>query len=471
MRQIRYPRPGLFRQCVPRIPNAAKLRPHTCTRIRNKGDVTGPPPNSAYPSITRWYRYEDPSEELNDLVKDRTGRNPLNYIEQERRRVRGNEAIKKRMYYCGFGLAACLIVQVTLLLTFGDEMVKKSSDQLHEQERLGARPPKESERSLVGADGVVVVGQKPGPDAVKLDDDGNELVETGSTAIPYVPKTIRLPFAQDEDATPTGSRSPTSPSASTLPSPTPVNDTEQYTLLGHGIRTVSFLSIKVYVLGVYVRTSDLPTLHAALVRSVSPSPSATSLLPDEKADLRKRLLDAEGSRKTWDKVLRESGVRMIVRVVPTRDTDFAHLRDGWVRGITARTQEASKAAQSRAKEQGTNTITTEYDDSSFGAAVNSFKALFGGQGSTPTGSEVMLMRDEQGALSVSYRRPPQVADKPEHRPRQQLGRIEDRRIGRLVWLGYLAGEKVSSEAARRNVVEGVMDLVERPVGTVGVGAA
>ncbi|KAL8948839.1 MAG: hypothetical protein Q9222_004998 [Ikaeria aurantiellina] len=47
-----------------------------------------------------------------------------------------------------------------------------------------------------------------------------------------------------------------------------------------------------------------------------------------------------------------------------------------------------------------------------------------------------------------------------------LGGLEDERISRLVWLGYLAGGNVASEEARKSVVDGVMEIVERPIGTV-----
>lgn len=459
---------GALRQHAPRLshvhPKAILLIP-----ARFKADVVGPPPNSAYPSITRWHRYEDPSEDLSRLAEDRRGRNPLNYIDRERRRVRGNQVVKRRMYHAGFGLAICIVVQIVLVFTMGDEQARTSGRGMN-KEKLDARPPREGEKGFAGADGVVVAGEKPGPDGIKVDEEGNELVETGSSSIPYFPRTIRLPATQGPNITLTGKESATSPSPSTLPAPAPATSTEGYTLLGHGIRTVSFLSIKVYVLGIYIRNSDLPVLHAALVRAVSPSASASSLLPAEKADLRKRLLDPDGSTEIWDKVLREAGVRMAVRVVPTRNTDFAHLRDGWVTGMTARTRDATRVSQAAAKEKGLASGAGEYDDETFGAAINDFKALFGGRGSTPQGSEVMLVRDERGALAVSYRTAPQNAEKPEPQPTNHLGRIEDRRVGRLVWLGYLAGAKVSSEAARQSVVDGVMELVERPVGTVGVGA-
>lgn len=47
-----------------------------------------------------------------------------------------------------------------------------------------------------------------------------------------------------------------------------------------------------------------------------------------------------------------------------------------------------------------------------------------------------------------------------------LGGLQDERISRLVWLGYLAGQNVASEGARKSVVDGFMEIVERPIGTI-----
>ena len=47
-----------------------------------------------------------------------------------------------------------------------------------------------------------------------------------------------------------------------------------------------------------------------------------------------------------------------------------------------------------------------------------------------------------------------------------LGRVDDERVSRLVWLGYISGENPASEEARKSVVEGVIDIVERPIGTI-----
>lgn len=49
---------------------------------------------------------------------------------------------------------------------------------------------------------------------------------------------------------------------------------------------------------------------------------------------------------------------------------------------------------------------------------------------------------------------------------EYLGGVSDPRVGNLVLMGYVAGGNVASEGARKSIVEGVRELVERPVGTV-----
>jgi hypothetical protein len=68
-----------------------------------------------------------------------------------------------------------------------------------------------------------------------------------------------------------------------------------------------------------------------------------------------------------------------------------------------------------------------------------------------------LIRDHQGKLAVWY---------DDGKFPQRLGEVADERISRAVWLNYLAGKTVASEGARKSIVEGVMEFVERPVGTV-----
>ncbi|KAK3937706.1 chalcone-flavanone isomerase-domain-containing protein [Diplogelasinospora grovesii] len=269
------------------------------------------------------------------------------------------------------------------------------------------------------------------------DEDGREIVPTGNSTVPTFPRTIDLPAYTSPLADNSGT---TTPETSSL---VPTATTE-YTLVGLGLRTVSFLGIQVYVVGYYVATSDIAALQNALTKKVNPI--ATTLVPGERDELRTALLDPTEGEQTWNGLL-AAGIpaRSAFRVVPVRDTDFHHLRDGFVRAIQAKA----------GSDQGS-------DD--FGEAMRQFRALFN-RGSVPKRKELLLVRDEKGRLAVAY---DDGGSKKEGRPagRQLVGIVDDERVSRALWLNYLAGKKVASEPARKSIVEGIMEFVERPVGTV-----
>lgn len=291
--------------------------------------------------------------------------------------------------------------------------------------------------------------------------DGVDQVDTGTSTVPYFPSTIRVPKSTSLDSDTGLSAGDEVPRDA---------EYDEYQLLGLGIRTVSFLRIQVYVVGLYVATPDIAELQTRLVRTALNPPSAesgggggggvnyaTSLVPGERQQLKDLLLDAgENSDAAWDAILKKDGLRTAFRIVPTRNTDFLHLRDGWVRGITGRAQRANLTTGA-----GENKAGSEFSDDSFGTALNSFKGLFGGgqRKSVPKGQTLLLLRGARGELDALFQ--------PEEKlPARWLGRVNDERVSRLVWLNYLAGKNVASEGARKSVVDGVMAIVERPVGTV-----
>ncbi|SPN98713.1 related to FMP22 Found in Mitochondrial Proteome [Cephalotrichum gorgonifer] len=253
------------------------------------------------------------------------------------------------------------------------------------------------------------------------DEYGNEIVPTGNSTVPTFPRTIDLSKSSDG-----------------LPA-TAVDDLgTQYTLVGLGVRTVSFLSIQVYVVGFYVATSDITKLQSYLVKKVNGL--ATTLVSGEKEELRKTLLDPERGEETWDSLLREAGCRSAFRIVPVRDTDFHHMRDAFVRAITARSKGNEK-----------------YEDDGFGEAIQQLKRALN-RGKVPKTDELLLCRDGRGFMRILY------DEKKEGR--KELGTVPDERVSRLLWLNYLAGKKVASEGTRHNIVDGLMEFVERPIGTV-----
>ncbi|MCJ1451670.1 Altered inheritance of mitochondria protein 18 mitochondrial [Mycoblastus sanguinarius] len=301
-------------------------------------------------------------------------------------------------------------------------------------ERLDASP-RDRRDSLTSGAKVEITGKDHGDDVDKS--------STGTSTVPYFPRTIWLP--RSGRASEEG-KSPALPAGIGV-----AQEEEEYKLLGLGIRKVSFLRIQVYVVGLYVAKSDIGRLQEELVRA-SVGSGASTLVQGEKQELRKVLLDGDGSMKIWSEVLKKGGVRSAVRVVPTRNTNFSHLRDGWLRGIDLR-------GKGR-----------EFEGEDFQAAVDAFKGMLGGRGSVGKGKVLLLGRGADGALRAWAEDEAPSAESPE--PKQKaggmslLGTVKDERISRLVWMGYLTGENVASEEARQSVVNGVMEIVERPVGTV-----
>ncbi|KAM7210381.1 Chalcone-flavanone isomerase domain containing protein [Rhypophila decipiens] len=269
------------------------------------------------------------------------------------------------------------------------------------------------------------------------DEEGREIVPTGNSTVPAFPRTIDLPsFTSPLEAPAETAADPLTPPLSLGAA------TTEYTLVGLGLRTVTFVGIQVYVVGYYVATTDIAALQSALVKTVDPI--ATALVPGERDQLRGRLLDPVEGDKLWDELLTKGiPARSAFRVIPVRDTDFHHLRDGFVRAIQARSTDLS-GGQAAA-------------DDTFGEAMRDFRAIFN-RGRVPKRKELLLVRDGKGKLAVAY--------DDGKKGRQLIGVVEDERVSRTLWLNYLAGKKVASEPARKSIVEGIMEFVERPVGTV-----
>lgn len=290
------------------------------------------------------------------------------------------------------------------------------------------RDEKEDPLVVLGRERKVIVqriGEEP--------EERTDTVQTGTSSVPTFPRVID--FADSvEEIEKLQHENGTKPGSSGIDD----NALTEYQLLGLGIRTVSFLGIQVYVVGIYVATDDIAKLQAKLVRQITSTGS--TLVAGEKEKLKTMLLDPQQGYEIWDDILRTSSIRSCVRIVPVRNTDFHHMRDAWVRLVTAKAQ----------------TNKAEYGDEAFGLAVSHFKQLFA-KGSIPKGKEILLNRKGDGKLAIWY---------DDGNEAKRLGEVQDERIGRAVWLNYLAGKTVASEPARKSTVDGLIEFVERPIGTV-----
>jgi hypothetical protein len=320
----------------------------------------------------------------------------------------------------------------------------------------GANEAFQGKKVVVGAGDKILAAPEDADNPSATDVDTIELVETGTSYVPYFPRTISLPTSSS--------------------GPENVPTEAEYTLLGLGIRKVSFLRVQVYVVGLYVKTSSLGVLQNHLINTVNPIASA--LIPGEKDELRNQLLDPERSSQIWEDILAQDGaqaVDMAWRVVPVRGTDFKHLQDGWMRGITSRTDEVRRKQAEMLRQQAAESKQialpkpvdeNDFSDESFGLAMKEFKQLFQGRGKAPKGSVIILTRDKAGVLGAMYQPIVHTSKGEKMGELTPLGEVRDERVSRLVWLMYLGGSNVSSEDARKNIVDGCVGIVERPVGTV-----
>ncbi|KAF2621217.1 hypothetical protein BU25DRAFT_240690 [Macroventuria anomochaeta] len=386
--------------------------------------------------------------------------------------------LKKRRNWLALGAALSMIAPIFLVKLWDLPDLEKDKAALKEAQEANRSTgivdtvmgpptktdsPRKAAEEFQGKKVVIAAGDKviaaptdaENPQA--SDADAIELVETGTSYVPYFPRTISLP-----NTSAVGSEGFSSDS--------------EYQLLGLGIRKVSFLRVQVYVVGLYVKTADLSTLQNHLINTVNPTASA--LIPGEKEDLRKALLDPERSTQIWEAILSRDGigaVDMAFRVVPCRGTDFKHLQDAWMRGIASRTDEVRRKQAELLRQQAAENKRIslpkpveegEFADESFGLAMKEFKGIFTGKGKAPKGSVIILTRNKKGTLSAMYQTVVQANGKEKMGKPAFLGEVLDPRVSRLVWLLYLGGQNVSCEEARKNIVNGCIAITERPVGTV-----
>jgi hypothetical protein len=200
---------------------------------------------------------------------------------------------------------------------------------------------------------------------------------------------------------------------------------DKFRLLGTGVRTVSFLSLHVYAIGIYIGENDLPKLPSIL--------NAEKVSGEE---LEKSMLDPDTGSVIISKLL-NSGVNLSLRIVPVRGTDFGHLKDGFVRSI-----------------MGHPRFKTEGNTDQFGEGLNQLKRIFSRKRNAPKNRILHLTRDERGILRVDYF----DADSEEKTVAEPLGMVTEPLVSELLFLRYLSGKDPSSAGARKNSIERLVEL-------------
>lgn len=191
------------------------------------------------------------------------------------------------------------------------------------------------------------------------------------------------------------------------------NLSQKYALLGYGVRYVTFLSFKVYGIGVYIANSDIAKARRIVSEALRSDPGS--------------LADPEESAKVIAKLLDEK-VLFAVRICPVRNTDYSHLKDGLIK---------STLAHSLSK---TNRDVV-------GAGLDELRQVFQGRkGSVPKNHLLYLEVLKDGSLLVSYEDPKKAVVTP-------MGVVKEPMVGQILMLQYLSGRKPLSEELRRSCGE------------------
>ncbi|GHJ88387.1 hypothetical protein NliqN6_4789 [Naganishia liquefaciens] len=188
-------------------------------------------------------------------------------------------------------------------------------------------------------------------------------------------------------------------------------------LVGLGVRTVSFLRVKVYSAGFYLEETAL--------RSLRSQPEWMSFTSDR---LTKATTAEDGQsvgEELMEKLLNRP-VSCAIRIVPTRNTDFGHLRDGFTRALQARQKKAAKDGKLSADAEERIDV-----------SIQKFKSFFP-TSSVPKGKELLLVKTAQNDLAVEYEG-------------KILGTLGDAWVATEMMVAYFADKNVISAALKADV--------------------
>ncbi|KAI8060045.1 chalcone-flavanone isomerase-domain-containing protein [Gongronella butleri] len=140
-------------------------------------------------------------------------------------------------------------------------------------------------------------------------------------------------------------------------------------LIGLGVRQVSFLNLNVYVVGLYMKSEDIGQLlkhpswkHFSKDQFLSDEALAVSLL--------------------------QQPVDVSVRIVPVRNTNTQHLRDGFTRSLVSRMKDQAKDL-------------TEEDETMILEGIREFKTKFF-NAKVKKDSEFVFTKTKEGSLRMEY---------------------------------------------------------------------
>lgn len=206
-----------------------------------------------------------------------------------------------------------------------------------------------------------------------------------------------------------------------------------YSLLGYGFRYVTFISFKVYVMGIYIANED-----KHLVPEVLSSKFLSTVFVDtdhnksHKENVSDAMNDPEKSAVLVGNLL-DTGCRMLAKLTPVRNTDFNHLRDGLIRTILAH-------PEAKNNQEALNT------------GLNELKEAFTKKGKVPKDDDLLLELQANGSLQLAYynRKKDDMI---------RLGLINEPLVGKFLFSQYMGGPKPLSPSTQKSVAEHIVTMV------------
>jgi Chalcone isomerase like len=184
-------------------------------------------------------------------------------------------------------------------------------------------------------------------------------------------------------------------------------DGDRFRLVAWGVRTVSFLRVQVYNVGLYVPESQYAILP-------------TYALSDSDSD-------------PWPSLIRIFSVPLLLRITPVRNTDYTHLRDGFIRSTMSRLDKYDEGDERKAFLE--NSVTT-------------FKTLF------------PKSKLKKGEILTIVQKGPELRLYHGHRMEESLGSVKNDDLARGLMSAYLVGDKVISPDLQKKLRAKVLEIAD-----------
>lgn len=230
------------------------------------------------------------------------------------------------------------------------------------------------------------------------------------------------------------------------PFPTTIQSTRDshlnFSLIGYGVRKVTFIKFKVYGLGIYIANQDIGKLLEVLNSEFLSKAFIDKIDPSKthKENLLAALKDPKVSEILVNSLL-DADVRFMVRIVPLRDTDFNHLRDGFIKSCVR-----NKFIKDRFPDKLTD-------------GVDEIREVFKKyRAKCPKNHVLLVETDSEGKTSFVYENYGKTPENGAVKEVVDLGTVQENLVSKAILLNYFTGSNPIDETTRQTCIEEIANL-------------